>query len=118
MLLQQPSQPLKVYEPAVEALSSTESTFQHQQGRVWAATDGLDRKACLQAMEDKENVDPATGLTVATRRQRRRLVLVQVQVSSPLDAVSKGADAAKSSRPPLKDITSAFPEAVVCSSQP
>ena len=116
-LLRQPSQPLNIYQPDVEG---TKATSDLQQGSVWAENDitGPERKAWLQAVEDKENVDPASGLTVATRRQRRRVLLVQVQVSSPADVVSGEAEDAKCSRTPLKDITADFPEAVVCYRKP
>ena len=78
-----------------------------------AALPSQDRKGWLLAVEDKENIDPASGLTVATRRSRRRTVLLQAQAGPLLDLVSTEAAATKTPRHPLKDITCDFPEAVV-----
>ncbi|KAK9834415.1 hypothetical protein WJX74_001324 [Apatococcus lobatus] len=74
---------------------------------------GQTRTAWLEAVEDKENVDPASGLTVTTRRQRRRLVAAPAQSNMLAGSETPGGQASKEPRQPLTDITPAFPEATV-----
>ena len=74
---------------------------------------GQSRAAWLEAVEDKENVDPASGLTVTTRRQRRRLVAAPAPSITVETVEAPARQASKEPRRPLKDITPAFPEAIV-----
>ncbi len=118
-LLQQPSQPLQIYEPQAEGLRKVEGHLPNEEGAKLIASSLVPgRKAWLQAVEDKENVDPASGLTVTIRRRSRRSTLLQAQAGSSGNEGVSEAEAGRCLRPPLKDITPEYPDAVVCSSEP
>ena len=112
-VLPQDSQQLQVYQQGADIpdkLTSSASGEQfikvHGKGNL-----GQSRAAWIEAVEDKENVDPASGLTVTTRRQRRRLV-----AAPAADLETLAGPASKGLRQPLTDLTPSFPQAIV--SQP
>ena len=114
-ILHQIPHELQVYQQPSEGSGKVDSVadgvlLSKDQGR---SDMGHSRAAWLEAVEDKENVDPASGLTVTTRRQRRRLVATPAQNLTVETVETPAGQASKGPRQPLKDITPAFPEAIV-----
>lgn len=117
-VLQQHPQQLQVYQQGADMSDNSFASAATgvQTAKVLGKGDASQsRAAWLEAVEDKENVDPASGLTVTTRRQRRRLASTQTEMPAALDALA--GPASKGPRQPLKDITPSFPEAVVRSTR-
>lgn len=113
VVLQQHPQHLQVYQQGADNLASTASAA--QTSKVLGKGDvSQSRAAWFEAVEDKENVDPASGLTVATRRQRRRTAAGPASTEMPADLDTLAGPGSKGIRQPLTDITPAFPEATVC----